>query len=313
MTNGGVALQFSLFNMNISIHWYGILIAGGLLLAILLAMYHAKREGHNPDSILDLALIIIPLAVIFARIYYVVFNWNLDYAGKPFWHVFAVWEGGLGIYGGVIGGFLGVLLYSKLINKKIPFINLLDILAPSLILGQAIGRWGNFLNQEAYGYAVTNPAWQWFPASVYITVPKIAGQQPGWYMATFFYESMWSFLIFAFLFFYFRNYKKRKPGDIFWFYLLLYGIGRAVIEGFRTDSLYIPGTSIRVSQWLSILLVIASACVLLLPLVKEVIAEVKNRRLATENVQLDDSLKLKTDVEDTPEDNGIGKDTKKEE
>jgi phosphatidylglycerol---prolipoprotein diacylglyceryl transferase len=297
MTGSGVALQFSLFGTSISIHWYGIIIAVGLLLAILLAMYHTKREGHNPDSILDMALIIIPLAVIFARLYYVVFNWDI-YAGKPFWHVFAIWEGGLGIYGGVIGGFLGVLLYAKLINKKIGFVNLLDIAAPSLILGQAIGRWGNFLNQEAYGYAVNNPAWQWFPASVYITSPKILGQQEGWYMATFFYESMWSVLVFAFLFFYFKNYKKRKPGDIFWFYLLLYGIGRAVIEGLRTDSLYIPGTGIRASQWLSVLLVAVSACVLLSPLVKEVFAEMKKRRLADGSVPLDDSLKLTVDIED---------------
>jgi phosphatidylglycerol---prolipoprotein diacylglyceryl transferase len=163
-----IAWHFTLFGLNISIHWYGIIIAVGLLLAILLAMYHAKREGHNPDSILDLALLIIPMAVIFARIYYVVFNWNPVYAGQPFWHVFAIWEGGLAIYGGVIGGFLGVLIYAKLINKKIGFVNLLDIAAPSLILAQAIGRWGNFVNQEAYGYAVNNPSWQWFPAAVKI-------------------------------------------------------------------------------------------------------------------------------------------------
>lgn len=293
-----IAWHITLFGLNIFIHWYGIIIAAGLLLAILLAMHHTKREGKNPDNILDLALIIIPMAVVCARIYYVLFNWNQVYAGQPFWHVFAIWEGGLAIYGGVIGGFLGVLIYNKFVNKEFGLLNLLDIGAPSLILGQAIGRWGNFFNQEAYGAAVANPSWQWFPASVYIQNPYVNGVQqpaPGWYMATFFYESMWNFLVFAFLFFYLKNYKKRKPGDVFWYYLLLYGIGRAVIEGLRTDSLYLLNSGIRVSQLLSILLVIASACVLLAPLAKRLYAEHRERLATAEDVPLDESLKLTVD------------------
>jgi phosphatidylglycerol:prolipoprotein diacylglycerol transferase len=299
-----IAWHITLFGLNIFIHWYGIIIAAGLLLAILLAMYHTKREGKNPDNILDLALIIIPLAVICARIYYVLFNWNEVYAGRPFWHVFAIWEGGLAIYGGVIGGFLGILIYNKFVNKQFGLLNLLDIGAPSLILGQAIGRWGNFFNQEAYGAAVTNPSWQWFPASVFIQNPYVNGVQqaaPGWYMATFFYESIWDFLIFAFLFFYFKNFKKRKPGNIFWFYLLLYGIGRSIIEGLRTDSLYIPGTEVRVSQLLSILLVIGSACVLLAPLAKKLYANYRERLANAEEVPLDESLKLTLDQPEEPE------------
>jgi phosphatidylglycerol---prolipoprotein diacylglyceryl transferase len=286
-------VAFSVFGHDI--RWYGIIIAIGLLLAILLAKHHAKREGHDPDSIIDLALVVVPMAVVFARIYYVVFRWNEVYANQPFWHVFAVWEGGLAIYGGVIGGFIGALIYSKFINKnKIGLYNLLDIAAPSLILGQAIGRWGNFVNQEAYGAAVTNPAWQWFPAAVKIANPQNVGEQPGWFMATFFYESMWNFLVFAFLYFYFKNSKKRKPGNVFWFYLLLYGIGRCVIEGLREDSLYLG--SFRVSQMLSVLLVVAAAAVLLL-------RYIKMRRDEIATLPLDESLKLRVDIsDDEPED-----------
>lgn len=288
-------VAFNILGYNI--HWYGIIIAVGLLLAILLAMYHTKREGHNPDNILDMALIIVPLAVIFARAYYVVFQWDAIYAPpSPFWKVFAIWEGGLAIYGGVIGGLIGVLIYWAFINKKqIKLYTLLDILAPSLILGQAIGRWGNFVNQEAYGAIIDNPAWQWFPAAVFI---EADGQ---FHMATFFYESMWNFLVFGFLFFYLKNSKTRKPGNVFWFYLLLYGIGRMVIEGLRTDSLYIGDSDVRVSQWLSAILVVASAVVLLIPFVKNFIRKRKDEELST---PLDDSLKL-IDHEDIPEEPSV--------
>ncbi len=252
-----IALQFGLFGLDISIHWYGIIIAVGMLLAIVLAMHRAKRVGIDPDSILDLALLVIPFSIVFARLYYVTFMWNEIYANGPFWKVFAVWEGGMAIYGGVIGGLLGVWIYT-LFNRKVKLLTWADLLAPCLILGQAIGRWGNFVNQEAYGYAITNPAWQWFPAAVYIS----ADAQNPYHMATFFYESMWNFLVFAFLLVYDAKAKHKKTGDIFWFYLMLYGIGRCVIEGLRTDSLYVGGSAIRVSQVLSGILVAAAAIVL---------------------------------------------------
>ncbi len=270
-----IALQFPLFGRTIAIHWYGVIIAAGLLLAILLAMSHTKRAGHNPDIVLDLALIVVPLAVIGARIYYVIPMWDELYAGGPFWKVFAVWEGGLAIYGGVIGGLIGALIYTRF-NKSIKLLQLLDILAPSLILGQAIGRWGNFVNQEAYGAVITDPAWQWFPAAVFI---RADGQ---YHMATFFYESLWNFIVFLVLTLYFRRSKKRVDGNVFWLYLLLYGIGRAVIEGLRLDSLY--WGSFRVSQVLSGVLVVAAAIVLIVNTVR--------RREPKEPVELDDSLRL---------------------
>jgi phosphatidylglycerol---prolipoprotein diacylglyceryl transferase len=305
-------IAFNIFN--ISIHWYGIIIAVGLLLAILLAMYHTKREGHDPDSILDMALIVVPLAVICARIYYVVFQWNSFYSTLPFTEVFAVWHGGLAIYGAVIGGILGVWIYCRFVNKKFGFIKLLDILVPSLILGQAIGRWGNFVNQEAYGAAITNPAWQWFPAAVHILNPQIPGEQPGWYMATFFYESMWNFLVFGFLFFYFKNSKNRKTGNVFLFYLLLYGLGRVVIEGLRTDSLML-GT-IRISQLLSGLLVIAAAAVLIFRYVKTRHAEMQDTpldarfKLHVESSETDETVDAAPVAEDSAENAEPASDTK---
>lgn len=225
------------------IYWYGILISIGVLLGILLAMRNARLFDVDQDSIVDLALLAIPLAIIGARLYYVIFEWHqfkdnmLD--------IFNIRKGGLAIYGGIIGGVLGGLIYAGW--KKHDFWNLADICAPSIILGQAIGRWGNYINQEAYGYAVHNPEWQWFPAAVFIE----AEQQ--WHLATFFYESFWNFIVFFIL----MTYRKRrkKTGEVFLLYGILYSVGRFFIEGLRTDSLYLG--IFRVSQILSAVLFVA--------------------------------------------------------
>ncbi len=226
------------------VYWYGILIAMGVLLGIHLAMGYARRLNYDPEMILDFALLAIPFAIIGARVYYVVFQWEI-YKNNPV-DIFKIWEGGLAIYGAVIGGIVAGVIFSRW--RKINFWDLADIAAPSLILGQAIGRWGNFFNQEAYGRLVTDSAWQWFPFAVYIE----ARQE--WHMATFFYESMWNLLVFIFL----MSYRKRRKvsGDIFLLYLLLYSCGRIVIEGLRTDSLY--WGPFRVSQLLAGLLIVFS-------------------------------------------------------
>lgn len=228
------------------IYWYGIIISLGVLIGIYLAMREAKRLELDPEIIIDFCLLAIPLAIIGARIYYVVFQWDA-YKDNPI-DVIKIWEGGLAIFGAVIGGVIAALIFTRW--RKLDFWLLTDIVAPSLILGQALGRWGNFFNQEAYGYAITNPAWQWFPAAVFIE----KNQQ--WHMATFFYESLWNFIVFLFLIFY-RKRKKRK-GEVFLLYLILYSCGRIVIEGLRTDSLY--WGPFRVSQLLSgILIVLGTA------------------------------------------------------
>lgn len=228
------------------IYWYGIIISLGVLIGIYLAMREAKRLELDPEIIIDFCLLAIPLAIIGARIYYVVFQWDA-YKDNPI-DVIKIWEGGLAIFGAVIGGVIAALIFTRW--RKLDFWLLADIVAPSLILGQALGRWGNFFNQEAYGYAITNPAWQWFPAAVFIE----KNQQ--WHMATFFYESLWNFIVFLFLIFYRK--RKKRNGEVFLLYLILYSCGRIVIEGLRTDSLY--WGPFRVSQLLSgILIVLGTA------------------------------------------------------
>jgi phosphatidylglycerol:prolipoprotein diacylglycerol transferase len=227
------------------IYWYGILISAGVLSGIFLAMRNAKVFDVDPERIVDLALLAIPMAIVGARLYYVVFEWD-QYKGNLL-DIFNVRKGGLAIYGGVLAGILAGFIFSRW--KKIEFWNLADICAPSLILGQAIGRWGNYINQEAYGYVVNNPEWQWFPAAVFID----ASQK--WHLATFFYESFWNFTVF-FIMMSYRKHRKRT-GEVFLLYIILYSLGRAFIEGLRMDSLY--WGSIRVSQLLSVMLIIVGA------------------------------------------------------
>ena len=223
----------------LSIHWYGVLIALGVLGAVLLAWRREERLGLKRETTLDLALICVPAGILCARLYYVLFSWD-DFAAHPA-EILNLRGGGLAIYGGVIGGVLAGWIYSRV--KKIPFGTLADLVAPGLAFGQAVGRWGNFLNQEAYGAQVTKAQFQFFPLSVYI-------EGSGWHWATFFYESMWCALICIFLL---RAEKRgffKRKGDTFLWYLFLYALERCLVEGLRTDSLYIG--PLRVSQALSL-------------------------------------------------------------
>lgn len=224
------------------IYWYGIIIATSVLIGIYLATRYAEELEYDPEMIVDFCLLAIPIAIVGARIYYVVFQWDL-YKDNPI-DIIKIWEGGIAIYGAVIGGVIAAIIFSK--RRGIKFWDIVDICTPSLILGQALGRWGNFFNQEAYGYPITDPKWQWFPAAVYIE----ANQQ--WHMATFFYESMWNFIVF-FILLYMKR-RRKFSGEIFVLYLILYSCGRVIIEGLRMDSLY--WGPFRVSQILSGILII---------------------------------------------------------
>ncbi len=228
---------FGIEGLNIA--WYAIIVTSGIVAGILLGGFLAKKKGYTFEMLIDLMLLALPLAIIFARLYYVVFEWE-RYAGD-FMKIIAIWEGGLAIYGGVIGALLAALIFSKW--KKVPFGDILDIGAPGLILGQAIGRWGNFVNQEAFGNVITNPSMQWFPYGVYI---ERLGE---WHQATFFYESAWNLIVLAVLLWYWKRAKHK--GNVFVMYLVMYGIGRFFIEGLRTDSLWLVPGVIRVSQLLS--------------------------------------------------------------
>ncbi len=226
---------------------YGLLIAGAMALGVFLCARQEERLGLPKDTAVDFALWALPAAIIGARLYYVAFRWQV-YASDLL-SVLYLWEGGLAIYGGVIGGAAVALVFSRV--KKVPFAALADMAAPSLILGQAIGRWGNFVNQEAYGAVIENPALQFFPLAVFAD-----GE---WHMATFFYESLWDFVGFWLL--WLNRKRVRVRGDLFLGYLVWYGLGRAVIEGLRTDSLMWGG--VRVSQALSVLLCLGAGAALL--------------------------------------------------
>lgn len=222
--------------------WYSVLIVTGICLALWLSIREEKRLGLPKDTVVDLALWVIPLGIIGARIYYVAFAWD-TFAPNPI-SILYIWRGGMAIYGGIIGGFIGIVLFAR--RRLLPLASLTDMIAPGLALAQAIGRWGNYFNMEAYGAEITHAAWQFFPAGVFI--PAEGGGT--WHMATFFYESLWDALVFVTLML-FRP-RVRRSGDTTLWYFLLYGAGRLVIEGLRTDSLM--ASSLRVSQLLSALL-----------------------------------------------------------
>ena len=234
----------NLFGINgLNIAWYGVIIAFGVLLGVLIACREAKRQNLKSEIIFDFLFLALPIAIICARIYYVVFEWE-QYSGN-FTKMIAIWEGGLAIYGGVIGGIIAAIIFSK--RNHFPFFRLVDMVVPSLILGQAIGRWGNFVNQEAFGNLVTNPNLQFFPYAVFIE------RLEEWHQATFFYESMWNLCVFAVLV-YFRK-RTKFNGQLLATYFIGYGLGRFWIEGLRSDSLYlVPG--LRISQALSLVLII---------------------------------------------------------
>ncbi|HLR65687.1 prolipoprotein diacylglyceryl transferase [Virgibacillus alimentarius] len=241
----------------LTVYWYGVIIITGLLIGLYLATRESNRLGLQKDLIVDLIVFAAPIAIIFARMYYVIFEWD-RYAGGPWWKVFAVWEGGIAIHGALIGSVLTAIVYARI--KQVSFWQLADIVAPSLILGQAIGRWGNFMNQEAHGgplsESVYNSFHQYLPDFI-MDQMCINGVM---YHPTFLYESVWNLLIFGLLFV-LRKYNLLR-GELFLAYVITYSIGRFFIEGMRTDSLYMFG-HIRTAQFISILLILAAVAIMI--------------------------------------------------
>lgn len=215
-----------------TVRWYGLLISSACIIGTYLAYREAKKQDLDPDRILDFILLVVPLAIIGARLYYVIFNWSL-YRDEPA-EIIAIWHGGLAIHGAIITALLVGYYFTR--KYKINFWQLADIFAPSLVLGQAIGRWGNFFNQEAYGTPTDLP-WAMYIDGAY--------RHP-----TFLYESIWDAAIFIFLI-----WARRKPfmkrGEVFLTYAALYSFGRFFIEGLRTDSLMLG--PLRVAQVVSLL------------------------------------------------------------
>ena len=241
-------VAFSVFGL--PIYWYGILMASAIVCAAALCIARETRFGFERDTVLNLSMWAVPLALIGARVYYVIFSF--DAYRDNLWSVFDTRMGGMAIYGAIIGGVITGWVYAR--RSRLPFGLLADLVAPGLAIGQAIGRWGNFINQEAYGVAVTDAALCRFPIAVYI---EATGQ---WHLATFFYESMWCLIVCITLLLLERVWAKRTAGSLFLIYALLYSLERAVVEGLRTDSLMFYG--FRVSQVLSI--VCALLCLIIL-------------------------------------------------
>ncbi len=251
-------VAFTLFGK--PIYWYGILIAGAIVLCAGYACRRAAQFGTTADDIIDMLLWAVPIAIVGARLYYVIFNWHVDGFDENPIRILYVWEGGLAIYGGVIGAAVTVLFVSR--YKRMPAGVLLDLGGLGLPLGQAIGRWGNFFNQEAFG-GYTDGLFAMRVAenrlshslSEDVRALLLQKAQEGGYAGfvqvhpTFLYESCWNLLGFALLHFYSK--RRKFDGEVFSLYVAWYGLGRVWIEGLRTDSLYIGSTGIRVSQLLA--------------------------------------------------------------
>lgn len=225
----------------LGISWYAILIVAAILIGLAFCTREARRLHVPQETIIDFLLYAIPLAIICARIYYVIFRFNMY--SEDLLAIFNIREGGLAIFGGIIGGLIAARIAAR--RHQVPVLTLLDIVAPALVLGQAIGRWGNYINMEAYGLRISEEYLQFFPFAVEIPVGDIWY----WHMATFFYEFCWDVLVFAILLL--IRYHKRRSGDVFCWYLLLYCAGRTVIEGLRNDSLTFISEFVRISQVLS--------------------------------------------------------------
>lgn len=267
-----VLAQFEIpFLGEMTIKWYGAIIAFGFLLAVLFGGRQAWKWRMSIDKMLDVLIFGTVGGILGARLYYVAFEW--DYYAHHIDEIFKIWHGGLAIYGGIIGGLLAAYITCKV--NKLNFYNLLDMAGMSLLIGQGIGRWGNFMNQEAFG---TNTDLPWGMRSEKTMDYILSNQElfaekgitmnPGGYVhPTFLYESLWCLVGFAILYVILRKFR-RFSGQIFLCYGIWYGTGRAIFEGLRTDSLYIGDTTIRVSQLLSAVVVVAFAAVLVAFLIK---------------------------------------------
>ena len=256
-------IAFTLFG-KLEVRWYGLLITCGIALAFLYTIWRGKKnEKIVADDIIDIGIVTVIMGVIGARLYYVLTDSGNTY--ESFLDVIALWNGGLGIYGGIIGGCLGIVI--ACLFKKISWRKLFDMAGPGVMIAQALGRWGNFCNGEAYGYRITETTSFYFfnkehvlasgEGSLFHTLRM--GLTPNMYSTgttyyfhpTFLYESLWNVLGFVLINLFYKH--KKFDGQVALFYFMWYGFGRMFIEGLRTDSLYLPGTSVRISQLVGLL------------------------------------------------------------
>lgn len=247
-----VGKNFNVFGFEIA--FYGCTMATGIIVGYLMAAREAKRTGQNPDDYLDMLLYAVFFAIIGARLYYVIFKW--DYYGQNLLQIFNLRQGGLAIYGGIIGAFTTVYFFAK--KRKLSFAQMLDTACPGLAAGQVIGRWGNFFNREAFGGYTDGLFAMQLPVSavrsgeiteqMWENLEVINGIEFIQVHPTFLYEGMWNVGVIIFLYLY-RKHKKFQGELVLW-YLVLYGVGRFWVESLRTDQLLIPGIGFPISQLL---------------------------------------------------------------
>ena len=231
----------------LTIHFYGLIIAVGMLLAVLYASKRSKEFGLKEDDLIDGVLWVAPFAIICARLYYCIFEWD-QYASNPI-SILYIWNGGLAIYGGVLGAVIGLSVFCKV--RKIKATAMMDVVSLGLLIGQLVGRWGNFMNREAFGA----PTDSFLRMGLYNTATGAVE----YYHPTFLYESLWNFV--GFLLLHFLSKKRKYDGQVALGYVAWYGLGRAFIEGLRMDSLY--WGSFRVSQVLAGISCVVAVAVLL--------------------------------------------------
>jgi len=273
----GIGLSLDINNVaidfgQIKIYWYAIIIILGIILCIYLCKRDDGKYNIKFDQILELLIFVFPISIICARLYFVIFN--MDFYIKNPMDIFNIRNGGLAIYGGIIGAIVTISVFCKM--KKMKILDILDYLAPYLALGQCIGRWGNFFNGEAHGYETNNI----FRMGI-VENEKYIEVHP-----TFLYESICTFIIFLLL--YNRRKKRRYTGEITYLYFFLYGIVRAIIEGLRTDSLMLG--NFRISQIISILLIIICGYIL-----------VHNRRKNEKTEEMEAQEESEKDVQEIEE------------
>lgn len=277
---------------SLQIHWYGVLIAVGLLLAVLYACGRSKEFGLHEDDLIDGVLCIVPFAVLCARLYYCIFKWE-NYAANPI-SILYIWEGGLAIYGGVIGAAIGIVIFSLVKKKKVNLLAVLDITSLGFLIGQCIGRWGNFLNREAFG-AQTEIFCR-------MGLMNSLSGQVEYYHPTFLYESVWNLC--GFLLLHFLSKKRKYDGQVALGYVAWYGLGRTFIEGLRTDSLMLG--PVRVSQMLAALSCFAAVVVLMLMTFRQhdpakLFVNVKAAQLAEEETEEEEEDEIDEETEEETE------------
>lgn len=294
---GRVAFSFSGFD----VYWSGLLLASGILLAILLAQFESKRKKLPPDTAVDLCLIGIPVGIVFARLAYVLLNLSA-YAANPL-SVLYFWDGGLSVYGAILGVLLGIAVYS--LKKKLRFFALTDLLFPGLLVVQGLALWGNFFEQTSYGAQIANESLQWFPFAVLIQKTDTI------HAAVFFYEFVWCVLVFALLWFVIRKRAKRDGAVSFW-YLLLYPLGHIAFEFLRQGGSFLFG-SIRLSQVICAALALFALVALLIRARKPAPVAVEETAASPKAEEPDDKAKedeKKEETEEKPSNEPVAEETK---